>query len=192
MGDVVTLVEKAAAEVSDADALKMQQKMMDAKFDFDDFLKQSELMTKMGSVAGIAKMMPGLGGSISNQQIREVEQRLKKNKAMICSMTKKEREDPELLIKDRTARSRLMRVAKGSGLSFDEGMKFISEFQRLRTMMSRMQKQAGGQASIDDPEAALAGAGANNEIPTVAGNRAMRRGLKKMQKKGRGGGGGFG
>ena len=186
MGDVVSLVEKAAAEVSDADALKMQQKMLEATFDFDDFLKQSELVSKMGSVGGIAKMMPGMAGMLNNDKIREVEARLKKSKAMICSMTKKERMDPELLITSRTARSRLMRITKGSGCDFDEGLQFMSEFQRMRTMMSRMQKQVGADAMSPeaqvDPEA----------LPAMAGNRAMRRAAKKMKKKGRGGGGGFG
>jgi signal recognition particle subunit SRP54 len=141
MGDVVSLVEKAAAEVSDADALKMQKKMLDASFDFDDFLKQSELITKMGSVAGVAKLMPGVGNMINSNQIREVEARLKKNKAMICSMTKKERMDPDLLLTAPTARSRLRRIARGSGNTLEDGLQFMSEFQKMRTMMSRMQKQ---------------------------------------------------
>lgn len=187
MGDVVSLVEKAAAEVSDADAMKMQQKMMDATFDFDDFLKQSELVSKMGSVAGIAKMMPGLGGQINMSQIKEVEARLKKNKAMICSMTKQERMKPDLLIIDKTARSRLMRVTKGSGMRYEDGLQFVSEFQRMRTMMSRMQKQMGGQM---DPATAM-GPGAQEAMPAM-GNRAMRRTAKKKNKAGRGGGGGFG
>ena len=189
MGDVVSLVEKASAQVSDEDALKMQQKMMDASFDFDDFLKQSELVTKMGSVAGIAKLMPGMGGQLNMNQIRDVEARLKKNKAMINSMTKKERMNPELLIKDRTARSRLIRITKGSGMTFEAGQQFMSEFQRMRTMMSRMQKQMGGQV---DPNAAI-GPGADEEFAAaMPGNRAMRRALKKKKKGGRGGGAGFG
>lgn len=115
MGDVVSLVEKAAAEVTDADALKMQQKMMDASFDFDDFLKQTRLVSKMGSMAGVAKMLPGMGAMLDNSKIREVEKRLKKNEAMIYSMTKKERANPDLLIKDASSRSRLIRITKGSG-----------------------------------------------------------------------------
>jgi signal recognition particle subunit SRP54 len=187
MGDVVSLVEKAAAAVSDADAMKMQQKMIDATFDFDDFLKQSELVTKMGSVAGIAKMMPGLGGQINMNQIKEVEARLKKQKAMICSMNKKERMNPDLLVTDKSARSRLIRVTKGSGMRFEDGQQFMSDFQRMRTMMSRMQKQMGGQM---DPAAAM-GPGAQDAMPAI-GNRAMRRSTKKKNKASRGGGGGFG
>jgi signal recognition particle subunit SRP54 len=193
MGDVVSLVEKAAAEVSDADALKMQKKMLDASFDFDDFLKQSELITKMGSVAGVAKLMPGVGNMINSSQIKEVEARLKKNKAMICSMTKKERTDPDLLLTAPTARSRLRRIARGSGNTLDDGLKFMSEFQKMRTMMSRMQKQMGGMAM--DPAMAGGGSpalGMGGEAMPAMGNRASRRAAKKVKKSSRGGGGGFG
>lgn len=186
MGDVISLVEKAAAEVSDADALKMQQRMIDATFDFEDFLKQSELVTKMGNLAGIAKMMPGLGGQISANQIKEVEQRLKKNKSMICSMTKKERRNPELLITDPTARNRLIRITKGSGTRLEDGLNFVSEFQRMRTMMSRMQKQMGGAM---DPSAALPEGG---QVMPEMGNRASRRSAKKNNKAGKSGARGFG
>lgn len=195
MGDVVSLVEKAAAEVSDADALKMQQKMIDASFDFDDFLKQTELVSKMGSVANIAKMMPGLGGQVSSSQMREVEAKLKKNNAMICSMTKKERSNPDLLIADKSARSRLIRVTKGSGLRFEEGQQFVSEFQRMRTMMSRMQKQMGGGGANGslDPNAPEMGPGSMVDAMASAGNRASRRNVQKKNKGGKkGGGGGFG
>jgi signal recognition particle subunit SRP54 len=190
MGDVISLVEKAQNIVTDEEAMKMQAKMADARFDFDDFLKQAEVVNKMGSMAGIAKMMPGMGGQISDKQIREAEARLKKNKALICSMTKKERANPEILIKSPTARSRLMRITKGSGLDFAAGQQFISEFQRMRTMMSRMSKQLGG---AGDPSAdpMMAGAGGMEDM-AMPGNRAARRASKKKGKLGRGGGGGFG
>lgn len=190
MGDVVSLVEKAAAEVSDADAMKMQQKMLDASFDFDDFLQQSKLVASMGSLAGVAKMMPGVSGMLDNKKMREVELRLKKNQAMICSMTKKERSNPDLLITHPTARSRLIRITKGSGARLDEGIMFMSEFQRMRTMMSRMQKQMSG-ASMEDPSA-MSQAEAMTAAQNAAGNRSQRRASKKKPKGGRGGGGGFG
>jgi signal recognition particle subunit SRP54 len=182
MGDVVSLVEKAAAQVSDAEAQAMQKKMAEATFDFDDFMKQAKLVSSMGNMAGVAKMMPGMGGQLNMNQIRDVEARLKKNEAMIKSMTKKERAKPELLIKDPTARSRIMRITKGSGVAFEDGLKFMSEFQRMRTMMSRMQK---GMAAMEGPQDMDMA-----EMVGAAGNRAARRAAKKG--KGRGGGGGFG
>jgi len=187
MGDVVSLVEKAAAEVSDADAAEMQKKMADASFDFDDFMKQATLVSKMGNLAGVAKMMPGMGGQLNMNQIRDVEARLKKNEAMINSMTKKERVQPELLITDSTARSRITRITKGSGNDFEDGLQFVSEFQRMRTMMSRMQKQMGGMDGADPATAPDMA-----EMAGAAGNRAARRAAKKGKNKGRGGGGGFG
>jgi signal recognition particle subunit SRP54 len=120
MGDIVSLVEKASLEVSDADAARMQEKMVKAEFDFDDFMTQSKLVSSMGSMAGVAKMLPGLGNMIDNSQLRQVEQRIKRSEAMIRSMTKKERANPALLLTDRSARSRLMRITKGSGLSFED------------------------------------------------------------------------
>jgi signal recognition particle subunit SRP54 len=184
MGDVISLVEKAAAEVSDADAEAMQKKMLDAEFDFSDFLKQSELVTKMGSFAGVAKMLPGIGGQLDNSKIREVEKRLKRSKAMIQSMTKVERAAPELFITDRMASSRIRRIAAGSGNSFENGVAFVSEFQKMRTMMSRMQKQMGS----GDMDAAMAG----GAPPAPSGNRRSRRNAKKQKKGSRGGGMGFG
>lgn len=189
MGDVVSLVEKAAAEVSDADAAKMQDKMAKAEFDFDDFMSQSKMVSKMGSMAGVAKMLPGMGSMIDDSQMRQVEARIKRSEAMICSMTKKERADPNLLLLDKTARSRLERITKGSGMKFEDGLTFMSEFQKMRTMMGRMAKQAGlgdgGAGEGGEAEMAMAGGGG-------MGNRNARRAAKKKGKKGRGGGGGMG
>jgi len=188
MGDGVSLVEKAAAEVSDKEAEEMQKKMLEAKFDFDDFMKQAKLVSKMGNLAGVAKMMPGMG-NMNMKQIGDVEKRLKKNEAMVNSMTKKERANPELLITSPSARSRILRIANGSGNSLEDGVQFMSEFQKMRTMMSRMQKQMGSM-SADDMNAA--GAPDMAQLAGAAGNRAARRQAKKNKNKGRGGGGGFG
>ena len=184
MGDVVSLVEKAALQVSDAEAAKMQEKMAKAQFDFDDFMTQSRMVSQMGSMAGVAKMLPGMGNMLDNSQLRQVEARIKRSEAMICSMNKKERANPELLLSDRSAPSRLMRITKGSGLKFEDGVAFMSEFQKMRTMISRMAKQAGmGQGQDgEEPEMELA----------MAGNRNARRSAKKKGKKGGGRGGGMG
>ncbi|KAL7472211.1 hypothetical protein ACHAXS_012529 [Conticribra weissflogii] len=183
MGDVISLVEKASMEVTDAEARRMQEKMVKAEFDFDDFMTQSKMVSKMGSMAGVAKMLPGLGNMIDNSQIREVEKRIKRSESLICSMTKKERANPELLLTDRTARSRLTRITKGSGLSFEDGLAFMSEFQKMRTMISRMSKQAGMGMNGDSEEEVM---------PAMAGNRNARRAAKKKGKKGGGRGGGMG
>ncbi len=188
MGDVVSLVEKASMEVSDADAAKMQEKMVKAEFDFDDFMQQSKMVASMGSMAGVAKMLPGMGNMIDNSQLKQVEQRIKRSEAMICSMTKKERANPELLLTDRSARSRVTRITKGSGMAFEDGLAFMSEFQKMRTMISRMSKQAGMGGADAGAEAELAPALAGGG----GGNRNARRAAKKKGKKGGGRGGGMG
>ena len=132
-------------------------------------------------------MMPGMGG-IDQNQIRAAEARLKKNEAMICSMTKAERRRPDLLITDPTARSRLQRIAKGSGMEVNDARVFMSEFQKMRTMMSRMSKMMPGGGGPGGMDPAMAG-GPEMAMP---GNRAARRAGKKKKKAGRGGGGGFG
>eukprot|EP00538_Stauroneis_constricta_P000594 CAMPEP_0119556856 /NCGR_PEP_ID=MMETSP1352-20130426/8680_1 /TAXON_ID=265584 /ORGANISM="Stauroneis constricta, Strain CCMP1120" /LENGTH=552 /DNA_ID=CAMNT_0007603863 /DNA_START=59 /DNA_END=1714 /DNA_ORIENTATION=+ len=175
MGDVVSLVEKAAQEVSDEEAKKMQEKMLKAEFDFDDFMKQAKLVSNMGNLAGVAKMMPGVGGNIDPTQIRDAEERMKKNQSMINSMTKKERAQPKLLISDKTARSRLERIAKGSGRTLKDARVFISEFQKMRTMMSRMSKMMGpGGGGPGGMDPAMAGDG-DMDMAGAQGNRAMRR-----------------
>jgi len=189
MGDVISLVEKAAAQVSDEEAARQMKKMMSAEFDFDDFLQQAKLATSMGGLASVTKLMPGMAGKINNNQIRAAEQRLKKNEALISSMTKKERQQPSLLISDMSARSRLQRIAKGSGMKVQDAQTFISEFQRMRTMMSRMSKMAPGM-DPDNLDPAMVGAdGGGMSLPP--GNRASRRAGKKKPKGGRGFGGGF-
>jgi len=187
MGDVVSLVEKAAADVTEDEAREMEKKMREAKFDFNDFIKQQEYISKMGGLGGVAKMLPGMKGmDLSDSKVREAEKRLIKNKAMICSMTKKERSDPELLMKDKTARSRLERITTGSGTELDDGLTFMGEFQNMRNMMKQMSKQ------MDDRQKAEDGGGMDmNDMAAMGGNRAARRKAKKKKKGGRGGGKGF-
>jgi len=183
MGDVLSIVEKAQAEMSDEEAKRMNEKVKNAEFDFDDFLKQAKMVSKMGSLGGIAKMMPGMG-QISSEQLIAAEKRLKKNEAMIAVMTDDERKNPDLLIKDKESRERLERIAKFSEMPIGDVKQFISEFQKMRTMMSRMSK---ANEKSNNP---MNGAG-EGDMP-IPGNRAARRAAKKSKKSGRGGGGGFG
>ena len=135
MGDVLTLVEKAQEAVDIADAEKLQEKILEAKFDFDDFLKQTRLMKNMGSLGGIMKMIPGMAGKISDDQLRQGETQLRRVEAMINSMTKQERKNPELLS---GSPSRRRRIAKGAGYQDRDVSKLVSDFQKMRTMMQQM------------------------------------------------------
>ena len=134
MGDVLTLVEKAQEEFDIADAEKMQEKMITAKFDFTDFLKQTKLLKNMGSLGGIMKMIPGMN-KLSDEQMRQGEVQLKRTEAMINSMTTEERRNPELLA---SSPSRRRRIGKGAGYAENDVTKLVSDFQKMRTMMQQM------------------------------------------------------
>ena len=139
MGDVVTLVEKAQEELDIADVEKMQQKMMEAKFDFNDFLKQMRLLKNMGSFAGVMKLIPGMN-KLGAGALEQGETQLKRTETMINSMTIEERGNPQLLAQ---SPSRRRRVAKGSGNEEKDVSKLISDFTRMRSMMKQM-SQGGG------------------------------------------------
>lgn len=136
MGDVLTLVEKAQEEVDIAEAEKLSQKILEAQFDFDDFLKQTRLLKTMGSLGGIMKMIPGMN-KLSGEQLEQGESQLKRAEAMINSMTREERKNPDLLA---GSPSRRRRIAKGSGLGLDDVSKLVSDFQKMRTLMQQMSK----------------------------------------------------
>jgi signal recognition particle subunit SRP54 len=135
MGDVLTLVEKAQEEVDIADAEKLQAKILEARFDFNDFLKQTRLMKNMGSLAGIMKLIPGMSNKLSTDQLQQGEAQLRRCEAMINSMTKQERQNPDLLA---NSPSRRRRIATGAGYGEKDVSKLVSDFQKMRTMMQQM------------------------------------------------------
>ena len=134
MGDVLTLVEKAQEDFDVADAAKLTEKILEAKFDFNDFIKQMRLLKNMGSLGGLLKMIPGMS-KLSDGQLKQGEDQLKKAEAMIQSMTKEERGNPDLLA---STPSRRRRIAKGCGHEEADVSKLISEFTRMRSMMQQM------------------------------------------------------
>jgi len=139
MGDVLTLVEKAQEEVDLADAMQMQEKILEAKFDFTDFLKQMRLLKNMGSFGNVMKLIPGMN-KLTGDQLEQGEVRLKQVEAMINSMTKEERRNPKLLS---GSPGRRRRIASGSGHSESDVSKLVSEFQRMRSMMQQMSMGGG-------------------------------------------------
>jgi signal recognition particle subunit SRP54 len=141
MGDVLTLVEKAQEAIDIADVEKMQDKILQATFDFDDFLKQMRLLKNMGSLGGLLKLIPGMG-KLSSSDLEKGEGELKRTEAMINSMTQAERADPDLLSR---SPSRRRRVAKGSGHSENDVGKLVKNFTRMRSMMQQM-----GQGAMPD------------------------------------------
>ena len=134
MGDVLTLVEKAQKEVELADMERMQQKLQEASFDFSDFLQQMRLIKRMGSLGGLMKLIPGMN-KIDDGMLKQGEQQLKKIEAMIGSMTKGERQDPDLLA---ASPSRRRRIAAGSGHTSAEVDKVLADFHKMRGFMQQM------------------------------------------------------
>lgn len=134
MGDVLTLVEKAQEELDIADVEKMQSKILEARFDFNDFLKQMRLLKNMGSLGGVLKLIPGMG-KLSGLDIEKGETELKRTEAMINSMTTEERANPDLLA---GSPSRRRRIAKGSGHNETDVGKLVQNFTRMRKMMQQM------------------------------------------------------
>ncbi|RMH78409.1 MAG: signal recognition particle protein [Cyanobacteria bacterium J007] len=153
MGDVLTLVEKAAEEVDIADAEKMHEKIMAAQFDFNDFLKQMRLMKSMGSLGGVLKLIPGMN-KLTDDQLEKGESQLKLSESIVNSMTKEERQNPDLLA---GSPSRRRRIARGSGHSEKEVSKLVTDFSRMRTMMQRMGQGAFGMPGMAGPGGGMFG-----------------------------------
>lgn len=131
MGDVVSLVEKAQEQFDEAEAKKLQKKIAQNKFDFDDFYQQLQQIKKMGNVKDLMGMIPGMGKAMKNVDIDE--NAFKGIEAIILSMTPKERAQPDLL-----NTSRKNRIAVGSGTNIAEVNKLIKQFSETKKVMHMM------------------------------------------------------
>ena len=130
MGDVLTLIEKAQEQVDEKKALELEKKLRKAQFTFDDFLDQMQSMRKMGPLAGMLAMIPGVPKQLKNQQIDERE--LDRVEAIIRSMTMEERRAPDII-----NGSRRKRIAAGSGTSVQAVNQLISRFRQMQKMMKQ-------------------------------------------------------
>ncbi len=191
MGDVLTLVEKAQEEFDLADAAKMQAKIMEAKFDFNDFLKQMRLLKNMGSLGGVMKLIPGMN-KLSGADLEKGESQLKRTESMINSMTKAERAEPELLAQ---SPSRRRRVAQGSGFLEKDVAKLIKDFTRMRSLMQQMGSggmpgmpgMGGGMPSMPGmPNMPMGGMFGGGGRPGFRGYQGQAKKKKKKHKKKKG------
>ncbi len=132
MGDVLSLIEKASKQVSAEDAKKLHKKFKKNEFTFDDFLAQMQSIKKMGSMSSLMKMVPGMGQAMKGIDEDLAEKELKRVEAIILSMTKKERDDSDLINGSRRAR-----IAKGSGTSVEDVNKLLQQFTMMRKMMKK-------------------------------------------------------
>ncbi len=132
MGDVVSLVEKVQEEIDEKSAKKAADKMMKGTFDLDDMLAQMEQINKLGSLGKLVKMIPGMP-NISDEDEEKANSQMKKVKAIIRSMTPKERKHPEIL-----KNSRKQRIARGSGTTSADINKLLNQFEQMKKMMKEM------------------------------------------------------
>jgi signal recognition particle subunit SRP54 len=140
MGDILTLIEKAESELDEKKAREMEQKLRKAEFDFNDYLESMSQMKKMGGIASILSMLPGIGKSQMSQLNDAVDdQKLSRIEAMIMSMTPKERANPSLLNP-----SRKNRIAKGAGVDIGEVNRLVKQFEQAKKMMKQMPGMMGG------------------------------------------------
>ncbi len=135
MGDVVSLVEKAAEAVDVEDAKRLEEKMRKGEFTLEDFLEQLRQMKKLGPLESIVKMLPGGSEALQGQDLSKQEKEFKHMEAMICGMTPKERKSPQIL----NAKRRI-RIAKGSGVSVTELNTMLNKFAQMQQMMKKMGK----------------------------------------------------
>lgn len=135
MGDVVSLVEKAAEHVDEADARALEEKMRKGQFTLEDFLSQLRAMKSMGSLESIIGMLPGGGQMAQGADLERGEKEFRRMEGMICGMTRLERTKPQVL-----NASRRKRIAKGSGVSVTEVNTLLSKFAQMQKMMKKMGK----------------------------------------------------
>ena len=135
MGDVVSLVEKAAEAVDLDEAKRMEEKMRKGQFTLEDFLEQLRQMKKLGSLESIVSMLPGGAEALKGADLNKQEKEFVRMEAMVCGMTLLERRNPHIL----NARRR-QRIAKGSGVSVTELNTMLNRFGQMQQMMKKMGK----------------------------------------------------
>lgn len=132
MGDVLSLIEKAQDAVTEEQAKKMEKKFRENSFDLEDYLEQIDMLKKLGGASGLIGMLPGMGKlKIKEEDIDE--KAIYRTKAIIQSMTKRERKDPSIL-----NYSRKNRIASGSGTSLQEINRLLKQFEQTKQLMKQM------------------------------------------------------
>jgi signal recognition particle subunit SRP54 len=135
MGDVVSLVERAAEVVSEDDARRMEEKMRKGDFTLEDFLEQMRAMKKLGSLESVMKMLPGGADALKQVDLGKQEKEFRRMEGMVCAMTVKERRNVALL-----NASRRRRIAAGSGSTVTEVNTMLNKFAQMQQMMKKMGK----------------------------------------------------
>jgi signal recognition particle subunit SRP54 len=180
-GDVVSLVEKAEEAIDEKEAMSMMKNLEKGKFTVNDFMKQMEMMNKLGSMGSILKMLPGMGGALKDVgDLSSAEDEMKRMKIIVQSMTKKERDNYKI-VKD----SHVARIARGSGNPEKSVRDFLQKFAQMEKMMGGMMQMMKGGGMPGLP------GGANNGFRQQGGGNPFGAGKKKKKNKGPWGGGFF-
>ena len=167
MGDVVSLVERAAETIKVEDAERLAQRMSEGKFDLDDLRSQLNQMKRMGGLSGLAAMLPGV------KQVKQAmasgaadDKHLVRLDAILSSMTPKERQKPEII-----AAKRKIRIAKGSGTTVQDVNKLLKMHQEMAGMMKKMKKMGGlkGLGALFGAKGGLGGGGNLDQMMQGAG-----------------------
>ena len=145
MGDVLTLIDKAQEAVDEKMAKEMERKFRENSFDLDDYIEQVNSLKKMGGLKSVLSMMPGIGGKLKQIEDQIDEKMLEKNKAIIQSMTAKERQDPSII-----NGSRRQRIAKGAGVEVTDVNQLLKQFNQSKEMMKMLKnpKAYGGKMAM--------------------------------------------
>lgn len=138
MGDVLSLIEKAQEAVSEEQMQKMERKFKANSFTLDDYLEQFAMLKKMGGAKSLLGMLPGMGTKVKISDADIDESKIERTKAIILSMTKKERNDPSII-----NYSRKTRIAKGSGTSIQEVNQLLKQYEQSKQMMKMMKNKRG-------------------------------------------------
>jgi len=139
MGDVLTLIEKAAKEISTEESLKLQKKLRKNGFTLEDFLEQMHLVKRMGNIASLAALIPGMGKLMHGVQAEQAEKELKHIEAIILAMTPAERRNHTII-----NGSRRRRIARGSGTTVEAVNSLLKNFMQMRRLMSDFSKLGPG------------------------------------------------
>ncbi|KAA0025252.1 hypothetical protein IC582_018771 [Cucumis melo] len=175
MGDVLSFVEKAQEVMRQEDAEELQKKILSAKFDFNDFLKQTRAVARMGSMTRVIGMIPGMG-KVTPSQVREAEKSLKIMESMIEAMTPEEREKPELLAESPARRKR---VAQDSGKTEQQVSQLVAQLFQMRVRMKNLMgvMEGGSIPALNNLEEALK---AEQKAPPGTARRKRRSESRKQ------------
>ncbi|MBA2394266.1 MAG: signal recognition particle protein [Ktedonobacteraceae bacterium] len=180
MGDVLSLIERAQESIDEEEALKAQAKLQQGKFDFEDFLSSMRQLKRMGPLRQVMEMLPGFNKLASAPEMEEALEgdQLKYIEAMILSMTREERRNPDII-----NGSRRKRIAKGSGTKVEEVNQLLKQFGEMRTMMRQMSSGKGPWAQLARQYGGGEGMPGLPAAPRQSGGKKTGKAARKEKRK---------